>query len=159
MATDKSEPRTKLIFLLGGGAIVTLIFVHAGLVSYFDKITTDEVHKKVGAAKPEALMSLRADEKARLTSGSMPIEQAMQKLSTQGRMGASPDIMPTASKDVSPEQGWAKMPQEIPPALLAPPPPPPVVAADAGASPLAADAGTGKPGGPGPKPAAPKKKP
>src|SRR5258708_40116576 len=110
MATDKLEARTGLTFQIGLGAGVTLIALHAGLVSYFDGMTRSEQHRKIGAAVPEALMSLRADEKQRLTSGAMPIDQAMQRLNSQGRMAASPEIMPTASKDVAPLQGWAKMP-------------------------------------------------
>ena len=52
-------------------------------------------------------MSLRADEHQRMTAGPMPIDRAMQMLQTKGRM-ASPDIMPSASKDVAPLQGWVK---------------------------------------------------
>ena len=39
-----------------------------------------EEQRKYGDIKPEALMSLRADEKQRLTSGAMPIDKAMQSL-------------------------------------------------------------------------------
>jgi hypothetical protein len=53
-------------------------------------------------------------------------------------MGASPDIMPSASRDLGPLQGWSKMPGDVPPAMMAPPP---EAAPDAGAAPVG-DAGT-----------------
>ena len=94
-------------------------------------------------------------------SGPMPIDQAMQKLSTQGRMAASPDIVPSASKDVAALQGWLKMPHDVPPAMSAPVAPPLMAAAgpDAGAMApaAAADGGAPKPTGPR-KPTAPNKK-
>ena len=58
-----------------------------------------------GRHHPTRSMSLRADEEQRLTSGAMPIDKAMQTLATKGRMGASPDIMPSASKDIAPAPG------------------------------------------------------
>jgi hypothetical protein len=157
MATDKSEPRIGLIVQIGLLAIGTLIVLHAALNSYFDHITRAEQHRKIGALAPEALMSLRADEKQRLTSGLMPIDQAMQKLTVQGRMAASPDIMPSGSKDVAPLQGWSKMPGDVPPAMTASaaPPVPLGVASDAGAAPAPGANDGGKPIGP----AKPKKKP
>ncbi len=68
----------------------------------------------------------------------MPIDKAMQSLAGKGRMGASPDIMPSASRDFAPMQGWSKLPGEVPPTMMAAPPEP---AADAGAAP-AGDAGS-----------------
>ena len=146
MATDKSEPRVGLIFKVGGLSIVTLIVVHSALVSYFDRIARAEEHRKLGEAQPEALLSLRADEKARLASGSMPIEKAMQEVAAKGRK-ALPDVAPAASRDLTPLQGWQKMPAEVPPEMTAPAPPPPGLAAppgDGGAASLATDAGAGK---------------
>lgn len=122
MATDKSEPRVGIIVQVGAVAIVTLVAVHAVLGAYFDRVVQAEELQKVG--KPEALMSVRASEKERLQSGPMPIEQAMQTLAAKGRMGASPNVMPSASKDVAPLQGWVKLPAEVPPAMTAPAPEP-----------------------------------
>jgi hypothetical protein len=159
MATDKSEPRTGLILQVGFLAIVTLVALHAALNSYFDHVTLAEQHRKIGAATPEALLSLRAEEKERLTSGPMPIDQAMQKMAVQGRMAASPDIVPSGSRDIAPLQGWAKMPGDVPPAMTASaaPPVPPAVASDAGAAPAHSAADGGKPAGPT-KPTGPAKK-
>jgi hypothetical protein len=147
MATDKSEPRIGIIAQVALIAIVTLIAVRGVLGAYFDRIAHAEEMRKIGT--PEALKSLRADEKLRLQSGPMPIEQAMQTLATKGRMGASPNVMPSASKDVAPLQGWLKLPGEVPSAMTAPPPEPaPVPAPSSSAAPAGsapAPAGSQKP--------------
>ena len=149
MATDKSPPRTGLILKGAVIAIATLIVVHGALVAYFDHYAQAEELRKFGETKPEALTNLLSDEKVRLSGGSMPIDKAMQEMVARGRT-VSPDITPTASKDIAPLQGWPKMPSEVPPAMTAgaaasssgasaPP------ALDAGASsPLAADAAAPK---------------
>jgi hypothetical protein len=151
MATEKSEPRSGLILRMGGLALVTLLVTHAGLGAYFDRMAKAEELRKRGNATPEALMSLRADEKARLAAGAMPIDKAMQMLADKGRMGAGPAITPTASKDVAPLQGWSKMPSEVPAQMTAPPPIEAV--ADAGTAmttgDAAATAATRQDGGPG----------
>jgi hypothetical protein len=136
MATDKSQPRVGLILKIGALACVTLFVVRLGLISYFDDVAQAEEHRKFGDVKPEALMILRADERGRLTSGSMPIDKAMRQVVARGRMAASPDIAPSASKDLAPLQGWSKMPGEVPPAMTAPPEPPPAQPTDAGPAPV-----------------------
>jgi hypothetical protein len=117
MATDKSEPRVGVILKVAAVSIATLIAVHAVLVAYFDDIARAEERRKFGDVKPEALTSVRADEKARLTSGPMPIDKAMQQLATRRRT-AIPEIMPTVSRDLAPLQGWTKMPVEVPRAMM-----------------------------------------
>jgi hypothetical protein len=124
MATEKYEPKTGLILKVGALSVVSLILVHAGLVAYFDDIAKAEEQRKIAGVKPEALMSLRADEQERLNSGPMPIDKAKEELIAKGRMGASPMIAPSISRDVAPLQGWSKMPGEPPPAMLAPEPAP-----------------------------------
>jgi hypothetical protein len=120
MATDKSEPRVALIGKIGILAVATLIGVHFALVAYFDQSAQAEMQRKYGDIKPEALMSVRADEKQRLSSGPMPVDQAMQLIERKGRMGASPAITPAPQTiDVSPMQGWLKLPQEVPAPLQA----------------------------------------
>ncbi len=132
MATDKSQPRVGLIFKIAVFSIATLVVVHATLVAYFDDVARAEEHRKFGEVKPEALLNMRADERGRLASGAVPIDKAMQQLASRGRMAASPDIVPSASKDLAPLQGWSKMPAEVPPAMTAPEPPPVLPIADAG---------------------------
>jgi len=118
-------------------------------MSYFDNIASAEELRKVGQTVPEALISLRADEDQRLKGGAMPIDKAMQGLVARGRMAASPDIMPSASRDFAPMQGWSKMPGEVPSAMLAPPPEPaePTAApkTDAGAPAIAPPGAHGAP--------------
>ena len=153
MAIDKSEPRVGLIFRIGFLIVGLLIGTRALLNSYFDQIAHAEETSKIGKAIPQPLIDLRADEEHRLTSGPMPVDQAMQTIVSKGRMAASPDIMPSASRDLGPLQGWSKLPREVPPMMTAPPP----EAVDAGAAPAAApDAGAHPMGAPG---AAPLKKP
>jgi hypothetical protein len=146
MATDKSEPRVGLILRVGALSIVTLIATHTALVAYFDQVAQGEEQRKVSSAKPEALMSVRADEKQRLTTGPMPIDKAKEMLLHGVR---SPDIAPSSSPDVAPIQGWVKMPNEVPTPMMmaasaaasgAVPAPSAAPAPDAGVSP-GADAG------------------
>jgi hypothetical protein len=125
MATDKSEPRVGLIARVAVLSLVTLVAAHAALVSYFDHYARAEEQRKYGDLKAVALENMRADEAARLTAGSMPIDKAMQQIVARGRMAASSDIKPAVSKDVAPLLGWSKMPSEVPPAMTAEPPPAP----------------------------------
>jgi hypothetical protein len=177
MATDKSEPKVGMIAKIAVLCIATLIGVHEGLVAYFDHVAQAEEYRKVGSAKPEALLNAREDEKQRLETGSMPIEKAMQVV-MKGRT-ASPDIAPSVSKDTAPLQGWSKLPLNVPAAMMAPEPAPAPSASDSAApaasaapsSPPAASASAAPrapapkasgaaapkaPGGAAPKPAAPK---
>jgi hypothetical protein len=144
MATESSDPRVGLIAQIGLLSIGTLIVIHVGMTSYFDRMARDEIYRKVGSVKPEALTNLRADEKQRLSSGSMPIEKSMQMFAAKGRMGAAPELAPSASKDVAPLQGWMQMPAEVPPTMMEPAPPPvapsPAPSASSSAAPAANNA-------------------
>jgi hypothetical protein len=139
MATDTTDPKVGLIFRIAVLAIGTLVVIHAVATTYFDRMARAEVYRKVGSTPPEALWSLRADEKQRLTSGSMPIDKSMQMLAAKGRMGA-PEIAPSVSKDVAPLQGWARMPAEVPPTMMPPAPSSAPSAATSAAPPAAASA-------------------
>jgi hypothetical protein len=134
MATESSEPRVGLIAKVGVFCIVVLLATRAALNTYFDFMEQAEKQRKFGLIKPEALMSLRASEATRLSAGAIPIDKAMAELASRGRMGIGPDLAPSASRDVAPLQGWAKLPLEVPSAMLA----------DAGAAPAvtAPDAGS-----------------
>jgi hypothetical protein len=165
MATDKSQPRIGVIASVGLLSIVTVVGTRAALVAYFDQSILEEQHRKVGSARPEALLSVRESEMARLDGGGLPIGMAMQMLAQMGRVNAPEAVRPGPSHDTAPLAGWSQMPQEVPAGMTAPPPEP-QAAADAGAGAAAADAadaaapGTAKgaaaPGaGPAPKGAAP----
>ena len=145
MATESSDPRVGLIAQIGLLSIGTLIVIHVGMTAYFDSMARDEVYRKVGSIKPDALMSLRADEKQRLSSGSMPIEKSMQTLAAKGRMGAAPELAPSASKDVAPLQGWMQMPAQVPPTMMEPAPAPPAPSAAPSSSSSAAPAASNAP--------------
>jgi|HubBroStandDraft_4_1064222.scaffolds.fasta_scaffold350505_2 hypothetical protein len=140
MALDNTQPKVGAIAQVAILAVATLLFTRVGLLAYFDRMAQAEEYRKWGSLTPEALHSVRNDEKQRLSSGAMPIDKAMQTMATKGRLGASPDIMPasSATKDLAPLQGWARMPAEVPPAMsagpAAPPPATEVVAGDAGAA-------------------------
>jgi hypothetical protein len=158
MAIDKSEPKVGAIAQVAIVSILTLVATHVALVAYFDRASYEEEMRKVGTAPADALNSVRADEKERLASGSMPIDKAMQQLAAKGRMGASADIMPSASRDVAPLQGWTKLPGTVPPAMTAVPaaPPPPGTAASSSS---AAASPSGPPASPAPSGAPPRPKP
>jgi hypothetical protein len=124
MATDKSEPKVGVILKVAVLSIVSLVAARFFLFAYFDDVAQAEEHRKFGDVKPEALLNVRADEKARLTSGPTPIDRAMHEIAAKGR-SASPDVMPSASRDYAPLQGWVKMPVEAPSPMM-------VAASDAG---------------------------
>jgi hypothetical protein len=139
MATEPTDPKSGLIAKLAVLAVGTLILIHFGLNAYYDRMALAEEQRKIGT--PEALNSLRTDEKGRLTSGSLPIDKAMQQLVDKGRMNAGAAITPTVSKDVAPLQGWTKMPGEVPPAMTAAPAPTSEPVADGGTTAAAGDSG------------------
>lgn len=141
MATDATDPRVGLIVRIGLLSIGTLIVAHLGITAYFDRLAAAETYRKVGSIRPEALMAARADEQQRLSSGPMPIDKSMQTMVAKGRMGLSPELAPSASRDIAPLQGWMQMPSDVPPTMMAPEPTPaPVVA------PSAAPSASGAPG-------------
>ncbi|HEY3820194.1 MAG TPA: hypothetical protein VGL81_23680 [Polyangiaceae bacterium] len=119
MASDKSDPRVGLILQVGVLAIVMLLATRAFLQAYFDRMDRAEIARKIGPHA--ALIDLRAEEKQQLSSGPMPIDKAMQMIAAKGRLNASPDIMPSASKDRAPLEGWTKMPGHVPGAFALPP--------------------------------------
>jgi hypothetical protein len=144
MASDKSDPRVGLILQVGVLAIVTLLGTRAFLQAYFDRAERAEIARKMGT--PDSLISLRAEEKQALNAGPVPIDKAMQMMAAKGRMNASPDIMPSASKDKAPLEGWTKLPGQVPPAFALPPPePPPAPSASASAAPAASAAPSAAP--------------
>ena len=122
MQPGGSDPRVAVVAQVGVLSVVVLLVTHVGLTAYFDRMTMAEQYKKIGSLKPDALTSLRDDEKQRLTTGSMPVDRAMQQLVAKGRMGAGPEVVPSASRDVAPMQGWMQMPRDVPPIMMAPEP-------------------------------------
>jgi len=142
MASDKSDPRVGLILQVGLLAIVTLLGTRAFLQAYFDRMERAEITRKLGTN--DSLISLRAEEKQQLSGGAMPIDKAMQMLATKGRLNASPEIMPSASKDRAPLEGWTRLPGQVPTAFAVPPPEP-VPAPSASTAPSTAPSATPAP--------------
>jgi hypothetical protein len=69
---------------------------------------------RVDAHKPKALLDLRASEDARLHGGSVPIDEAMRRLSTTGRTGLGRALAPVQSNDTAPLMGWVYQPHDVP---------------------------------------------
>lgn len=159
MATDKTEPKVKLIAGVAVLSIVFLVGVRFGLVSYFHMETDQEKYTKFGSMPHEERDKLREAEKQALANGPLPIDKAMQQLANQGRG----DMQPKPSKDMAALEGWRLMPRAVDSA--APPPAHETPAAtdggtllDAGAdaAPAATDAGVPADAGPATTDAGPK---
>jgi hypothetical protein len=72
----------------------------------------------IDANKPRALTRIRASEERRLTEGPLPIEKAMEELTSKGRMGLPTELLPLASADLAPLAGWAFLPHDVPEWML-----------------------------------------
>jgi hypothetical protein len=62
MATDKTEPRTKLIIGLAVLSVATLLIVRALLQSYFIDVIEEEQHRKIAGQRATQLIELRAQQ-------------------------------------------------------------------------------------------------
>jgi hypothetical protein len=114
MGTDKSELRIGAIVSVGVFVVAALLSVRVGLVAYFDITSRAEEVRKVAATRPTTRLAIQADESRQMTSGPLPIDRAMKVLATRGRLRASSEIQPVASKDISPLMGWMQMPATVP---------------------------------------------
>lgn len=107
MATDQSPPRLRLIIAIAVGTVVTLVSLKFVFTSYFTDIMEEAAASKL--VSPDEVMALHASEAAKLNnSPAVPIDQAMQQLAAQGRMGSTL-ITPQPSDDVAPLTGWAHL--------------------------------------------------
>jgi hypothetical protein len=94
MATDKSEPKTGLIIQVGIGAIVCLVVIRMGMVSYFENVQADiRAQQGLESQKPE--MSTVNAASSALAQSPTPIDKAMQMLANaspnrQGMAGVEP---------------------------------------------------------------------
>lgn len=114
MATDNSEPRIGRIVFVGVFVVAALLCVRAGLVAYFDIVSHAEELRRISAARPEARLSIQAEESLQLCSGRLPMDHAMKELAAKGRLGVSLDIQPQGSRDTAPLMGWMQMPSTAP---------------------------------------------
>jgi hypothetical protein len=107
MATDQSPPRLRIIVTIAIGTVVTLVALKFVFESYYTIVIEDVAASKL--VKPDELTALRASEAAKLNNGpAIPIDQAMQQLAAQGRMGSTL-ITPQPSDDIGPLTGWAHL--------------------------------------------------
>jgi hypothetical protein len=139
MAGEQSSPKVRMLLTIGIVAVCLLVAVKFALESYYLDVT--ENYERTLLPKTTQIDSIRAEERANLDKGPIPVSVAMQTLATKGRDNASAAIDPQPSDDPSPLIGWAQIPHAGPMPTLAPiPTTPEPAAADAGAM-AAGDAG------------------
>lgn len=97
--------------LLGlGSALATTGGLFAAQLWYSSYLDVGVIHGGRSGTPPDAkLAALRLEEQAKLTSGRMPIAQAMGALAQQGR-GAFPQLAVKPSDDLSAMSGWVHRP-------------------------------------------------
>jgi hypothetical protein len=127
MATDQTPTANRLIVTITIVSVALLVVIRFALGSYFTQMVEGEQRLKQSA--PEEYTSLRAGQQRELTSGPMPIDQAIAQLASKRD---SDVIAPKQSEDTTPLTGWAKSPKPLP-KLPAPAPVPAVDTGDAGA--------------------------
>lgn len=109
MAIDNTPPRLKLIVTIAAITVITLIAISFATQSYYAMMTDEARHEKIAPTRDKD-DQVKAEATA-LTGASVPIDQAM----AQVAKGTRPDaITPTASEDLGPMTGWAKLPKPAP---------------------------------------------
>ncbi len=109
MAYDRTEPRTKLIAIVGGIAVVSLVGIKFALDSYF--ITVNEAVAAEKDKMPEVyepLQKLHEGEQKSLTQTGLPIGVAMAEIAKS----RPADLTPQPSEDLGPMTGWSKLPKK-----------------------------------------------
>jgi hypothetical protein len=103
------DGRSELLAYLGSSltTIAVLFGLQSWYVSYLD---VEVVHaRRTDAALDAKVAAAREQEKAKLSSGALPIEQAKRELAQRGRQGF-PRIAPKQSDDLSAMSGWIHQP-------------------------------------------------
>ncbi|HET8762997.1 MAG TPA: hypothetical protein VFM12_06240 [Gemmatimonadales bacterium] len=91
-------------------ALVTAAGLFALQLWYASYLDVVRIHGQLGSARGDAkLEALRSEEQAQLSSGRMPITQAMAVLAQRGR-NAFPLLAPQPSSDLSAMSGWIHKP-------------------------------------------------
>jgi hypothetical protein len=111
MATDNSEPRIGMIVGIGLLSIVTLLGLRMLFQSYFIMVTEEEQQAKIFGKPAVELQRLRDEERQRLTSGSVSIDQAVRAFSSGSRPAG---LSPMPSTDWAALQGWSQRPVPSP---------------------------------------------
>lgn len=126
MATDQTPTPNRLILTIAIIGALAFVGLRFALGPYFTEIVDREQSAKQSA--PAEYAAARAEQQQALTSGSLPIDQAI------AQVGAARDralIAPRQSEDVTALTGWVKAPKPLP--KLPPRPATALDAMDAGA--------------------------
>jgi hypothetical protein len=104
---DTTEPASRRMLevaVLVTGILIVLVPLFR---SYFKQITESELfaEDKIGSTGVKSRAEIQAEQKARLESAPLSVDQAAKMLSTAGRRGA-PTVAPRASGDLGALEGW-----------------------------------------------------
>lgn len=101
--------RTELLVYMGAtfATIAGLFTLQAWYATYIDVSVVHGAHGDVGLNS--GVVAAREAEKAKLSSGRMPIDAAKKALATRGREAAA-TLAPKASDDLSAMSGWVYRP-------------------------------------------------
>lgn len=109
MAIDNTPPRLKLIITIAAITVITLFAISFATQSYYAMMTDQARHEKIAPTRDKDDQT-KAEATA-LTGAAVPIDQAMAQIAKGTRPEA---ITPTASEDLGPMTGWAKLPRTAP---------------------------------------------
>jgi hypothetical protein len=102
-----SIPIGLLLVALGTG-------IGEGIRSAVARSSDESSMAAIGAHAPKALRKVRASEESRLARVPLRIDQAMNVLSSKGRMGLPPELLPEPSNDPAPLIGWVQTSHDVP---------------------------------------------
>ena len=143
MGSEDTSPKVRMLLTIGIISVCLLAGSKFVLDSYY--VNQIETYEHELLPKTELLDKTRAEQRAALDNGEIPVSVAMQTLAAKGRDNASPFIVPQPSDDIDALKGWAKLKREVnlpPQVSTTTPPPPPVVMMDAGVA-TSKDGGVG----------------
>jgi hypothetical protein len=104
---DTTEPAARRMLEVAVLVTITLIILVPLFRSYFKHITESELFagEKIGSVGVRSRTEIQAEQRARLESAPLSVNQAAKMLSTAGRGGA-PAVAPKASEDLGALEGW-----------------------------------------------------
>jgi hypothetical protein len=106
---DVMDARSELLTYMGA-ALVTIVVLFGAQIWYATYLDTHVVNvHPLDAPADEKREAFREQERAKLSSGKMPIAQAKAQLAQRGRT-AFPTVAPRASEDLSAMSGWMHRP-------------------------------------------------
>lgn len=117
---DDSPPRNNVILIAGIASLCCLIGLKFVFDSYLEgqRDGALEAHLE-SSVTSELLAAHREDVQNRLASSDIPIEQAISRLSEQGRRGF-PQVLPIQSADEGARLGWNRRAPDVAPVVPEP---------------------------------------